>query len=279
MKKHYRAIVLLYASDNQPIYQFFRRMIQAHMFECPEIKVFFAYGDNISTFDPQEYDIINEGIPDTFIDGIHRGPFSNPMVPMIRKTVNSVEKIYQTHTSDFFIRSSMGTFWLWDRLLKTLDTLPLTGCLAGALGGSVLKPGYAHGTGLTVNGYMAEQLPQRQNELFTPERLGEQTGSPYGWCGRTEDRELSHFFETVLGAELIGLPGLVNLSEMKVPNEAEISAKLAAWIDVNPEKDHVKIKNTADRMAIDTLCAKMLCKKYYGKDIAWDFEHHTPLTR
>lgn len=271
MKKHVRAVLLILASDHEPIYQFFRRMQLAYANLNPDIKMFMTYGENISSFDPNpEWDIINPGIIDSISNERMDPNHPNPMVPMLRKTVNAIEQIDKEYTYDFLVRTNLSTLWILDRLIKTLDSLPTESCLAGSRLGYISPP-FLVGTGLIVNGYMASELVRQQDKLFTPERLNCKI------VGRHEDRELSEFFEKVFSADLLPLNSILNFDTLKKWDEHYMNKRVQLCDEIG--FDHIRIKNDADRIGIDPYVARHLCQHYYKKDIQWDFERNVPIGR
>lgn len=269
--KRVRAVLLILASDNDPVYQFFRRMQLAYTNLNPDVKTFFTYGENITSFIPNpEYDIVNPGVVDSIFREIPDPKYCNPMVPMLHKTVDAIQQINTQYDYDFLVRTNLSTFWHLDRLLKTLDTLPTDLCLAGSrLGYS--PPPFIVGTGMIVTRQMASQLVEQQDKLFTPERLACRK------VGKHEDRELSEFFQNVLGAEPRPLNNILNLDKLTEPDEAYLD-KWTDWAERN-RMDHARIKNDADRMRLDPFVGKYLCRKYYQRDIEWDYALNIPLDK
>jgi hypothetical protein len=131
MKKHYKTILLVLASEDVPIesvfqkaqkdawplYPFMKSVYEAYMFQHPDIKVLFVYGAG-TTFAKQDYDLIYEDIPEKYYPG------------MLAKTMRAFEHIDSTYSYDYLIRTNLSTFWDFDRLVEHLNTLPPS-CISG----------------------------------------------------------------------------------------------------------------------------------------------------
>jgi len=132
MTKHYKAILLVLASEDvpiestfrkaneecKPLYPFMRSIYQSYMFSHPDIKVLFVYGAGTS-FNRQEYDLVYDDIPENYYPG------------MIAKTLAAMEHIDQTYNYDYLIRTNLSTFWDFNKLIDKLNLLPFTNCMAG----------------------------------------------------------------------------------------------------------------------------------------------------
>jgi hypothetical protein len=99
-KKHYRAVILVLASNNTQIYRNGRKVWKAYMKVDPTIKVFFTYGKISSHEFLEDYDIGSDLIFDDIIE-------SNDI--SIKKTVDAMKVINQLCSYDFFIRTNIST--------------------------------------------------------------------------------------------------------------------------------------------------------------------------
>ena len=119
--KHYRAVILILASNNNTIYKNCRKIWKQYMNVDPTIKVFFVYGkmDNkLTDYDPK-CDLIYNDIMDE----------SQPI--NMEKTIKAMESIDSLYSYDFFIRTNLSTFWDFDKLQLHLNELPKTKCYSG----------------------------------------------------------------------------------------------------------------------------------------------------
>jgi hypothetical protein len=131
MKKHYKAILLVLASedvpiesvfqkaqkDSWPLYPFMKSVYEAYMFEHSDIKVLFVYGAG-TTFDKHNYDLVYEDIPEKYYPG------------MLAKTIRAIEHIDTNYSYDYLIRTNLSTFWDFNRLVEHLNILP-DSCISG----------------------------------------------------------------------------------------------------------------------------------------------------
>lgn len=132
MKQHYKAILLVIASsdeandnyflkkiqpESRPFFPILKRIYQAYMNECEDIKIFFVYGDS-GIKGANDCDLVFD-IPENDYPGI------------ITKTISAMEYVNQNYDYDFIIRTNLSTFWDLDKLSKRLDDLPKTNCIAG----------------------------------------------------------------------------------------------------------------------------------------------------
>ena len=255
--EHYRAIILAVASDNQPVYKFFRKLLQTYLDLNPSIKVFLTYGKG-TTFERMEHDIIFDDIKE------------DPGKAMIIKTIRSMEYITENYDYDYLIRTNMSTFWDFKTLLKRLDSLPKERCLAGSRLGWYPPP-YIVGTGLIVDKGMVIDLIKNQHLILTPERLASKL------VGTPEDRVFSEFFSNVLGAKLRPLNSIFNIETLNTPDEEEIRFHIQTGKSLGV--DHFRIKNEGplkdvkqradSRLSIDPVVGNLLCMEYYNKVVDW----------
>lgn len=97
---HYRAIILILASNNNIVDKNGRSIWKKYMNIDPSIKVFFVYGklnNELVDYDPTcdlIYNDVNESYP-----------------VFIHKTIKAMETIHTLFTYDFFIRTNLSTFW------------------------------------------------------------------------------------------------------------------------------------------------------------------------
>jgi hypothetical protein len=96
---HYRAVILVLASNNNTIYKNCRKIWKTYMNLDQTIKVFFVYGklvnDSLEDYDPKSDILIDE-----------------PENLLIKKTIEAMKVIQSKVTYDFFIRTNLSTFWV-----------------------------------------------------------------------------------------------------------------------------------------------------------------------
>jgi len=118
---HYRAAILVLASNNNEIYKNCRKIWKYYMNIDPTIKVFFVYGqlsEPLNDYD-SEHDIVFDDIPESF-----------PIVS-IRKTIEAMKYIDSIITYNYFIRTNLSTFWDFKNLHIHLNELPKNNCYSG----------------------------------------------------------------------------------------------------------------------------------------------------
>lgn len=242
-KPYYKAVMLVLASDNAPIYKELRKIFRAYMHENENIKVLFVYGEG-TNFDVTDDDLVYPDIPENYYPG------------MITKTIRALEHIEETYNYDFFIRTNISTFWDFDRLLKRLDKQPLRDCFTGTIRGCKYKdqvsPQYIAGVNLVLSRDLSRKMISVKEELLS-------------W-DLPEDWAMSKVFIDSGLKPRPSLPGAIHfmekfksVDEQPILEEIETARKM--------EHDHFRIKNNHNRLEIDIAVAKVLLKEYYGKTI------------
>lgn len=233
--------MLVIATNDTPVYKFFRKIYQAYMNSNPDIKVFFVYGAG-ADIDKQEYDLVYDDIIEKY----------DPS--MILKSLRAMAYINDNYNYDYFIRTNLTTVWDFDRLLSRLTTLPLENCLAGTTRKcryrDIVSPDYISGIDLIVNQPMISSIVDHSESIVN-------------W-NLPEDWAMFKYFSEVYKAPLHRAPRptahiMENFTEadpIKILKDIELARSL--------NKDHFRIKNNADRDTIDPFIAKMLCQQIYN---------------
>lgn len=239
---YYRAIILVLASDNTPLYQEFRKVYQKYLDKNPEIKVFMVYGSG-TTFEPQEYDLIYDDIEENYYPG------------MITKTLRAMEYIDANYTYDFFIRTNISTFWDLDLLLSRLEKQPLTKCFTGTIRNAypngVKSPDYIAGVNLVISRDMVKEMISNKELIIS-------------W-DLPEDWAMSKFLSEVAGATMRpSLPGAIHFMDRFENDDRDV---IMAEIELarKMKHDHFRIKNR--NRDIDLTIAKVLLEEYYGESL------------
>lgn len=148
-----RALILIVASDNEPIYPEFQKIWQSYMHSDPEhIEVYFVKADpNLSS----KVQVVGNTIwcqTSTETDGI------------IVKTLYALEYMLPIlrNRFDYVMRTNLSTFCIFTRFLDYLKTLPKTGCFSGTGLNEIL----ASGTGLIFSSDIAELLVTNQDNVI-----------------------------------------------------------------------------------------------------------------
>ena len=243
-KPYYRAVVLVLASDNTPLYQNFRKVYQAYLDVNPNIKVFLVYGNQYS-FIPQEHDLVFDDVEENYYPG------------MITKTIRAFEYVESNYDYDFLVRTNISTFWDFNRLLKRLDKQPKDRCITGSfrqcpIKGGGRSPHYVSGVNLVLSKDLVQEAIKQQHKLCS--------------LDLPEDWALSQIFIDMGLPPRPSIPGAIHFMEkFTSDDETPILNEIEAARKNN--HDHFRIKNESNRDVIDMKVASILLKEYYGKTI------------
>ncbi len=241
---HYRAVILILASNNNNIYKNFRKIWKAYMKKDPTIRVFFVYGkltEPLLDFDNTS-DIVFEDIEESY-----------PI--FIKKTIEAMKIININVSYDFFIRTNISTFWDFKKLHLHLNELPTTNCYSG--------DGPLNGKGYDENGFYLSGV----DTIVTPEMIDNMI------CNEdlikfdiVEDAAMGCFFNGIMGAPM--LPNRICFFEdiISINEINKIEHRINTAIKNN--KNHYRIKTlNGNREEIDFLISKILLKKIYNISI------------
>ena len=238
---HYRAVILVLASNNNQIFKNCRKIWKTYMKVDPTIRVFFVYGkltDYLEDYDNTS-DIIFENIEESY-----------PVY--IRKTFEAMKIIHANMTYDFFIRTNLSTFWDFGKLHLQLNELPLRNCYSG--------DGPLDGSGYNPNGYYLSGT----DTIVSPEMIDAFTKNEHLInFNLVEDGAMGKFFNGILGAPM--LPNRICFFEdiNSVCEIGKIDDRINEAIQQN--KNHYRIKTgNPNREEIDFFISKYLLQKIYN---------------
>lgn len=120
LKPHYRAVILVLASNENNITKNARKVWKKYMEIDPTIKVYFVYGKLFEEL--EDYDITSDLV---FNEVEENYPV------YIEKTIKAMEYIDSHIKYDFFIRTNLSTFWDFEKLHLHLNDLPKERCYSG----------------------------------------------------------------------------------------------------------------------------------------------------
>lgn len=243
-KPYYKAVMLVLASDNMPVYRELRNIYQAYMNENPNIKVLMVYGAS-TKFERNNSDLVYDDIPENYYPG------------MITKTMRAIEEIDETYDYDYLIRTNISTFWDFDRLLQRLDKQPAEKCFTGTLRHcsykKIASPKYVSGINLVLSRDLVKYIISEKEALLS-------------W-DLPEDWALSKVLIDSGLQPKPSLPGAIHFMERYLEVDEEVVlAEIQKAEQMN--HDNFRIKNLHDRLNIDVPVAKILLKHYYGKTIS-----------
>jgi hypothetical protein len=238
---HYRAVILVLASNNNHIFKNCRKIWKAYMKSDPTIRVFFVYGkltESLEDYDNTS-DIVFPNIEESY-----------PVY--IKKTIEAMKIIHSNTTYDFFIRTNLSTFWDFGKLHLQLNELPQRNCYSG--------DGPLDGSGYNPNGYYVSGT----DTIVTPEMIDAITKNEHLVNFKlVEDGAMGRFFNGVLGAPM--LPNRICFFE-DIGSVSEIG-KIETRINdaIQNNKNHYRIKTlNENREEIDFFISKYLLQKIYN---------------
>lgn len=259
--KHYKAIILAIASEDQyndqyimkkimpewrPLLPYFKSVHEQYMNEREDMRMFFLYGAGEKSFVPQEHDLIFENIKENDYPGI------------IAKTLNAMELVHNTYSYDYIIRTNLSTFWDLNMLAERLDTLPKTECITGHLARTLeeSKELYISGYDMVISRDLVEKILPYKEEIIAQKvwqnledlslclAIKKYTTAAQVQEYSTRDKALYMTFDPFTEEELF-----------KVLNASKKS-----------KVDHFRVKNRKNRN-IDKYIMKILLQEIYGKSI------------
>ena len=223
---HYRAVLLVLASNNDEIYRNCRKVWKLYMNIDPTIKVYFVYGHLTEPLN--DYD--NES--DIVFNDIHE---SYPVY--INKTIEAMKVIHSKITYDYFIRTNLTTFWDFKQLHIHLNDLPTSNCYSGdgPLPSCIYHGEYLSGTDTIVT-------PEMIKSIIINEQLVD--------YNIVEDAAMGKYFHHYLGVPF--LPNRICFFE-DITSIQELDKINNRIIDgMNNKNDHYRVKTLyGDRETID----------------------------
>ncbi len=238
VKKHYRAVILILASNNNEIYNNCRRIWKLYMNNNPLIKVFFVYGclNNLENYD-ETSDIICLDIPESLF---------------IAKTIYAMKLIHESLSYDFFIRTNLSTFWDFEKLLLHLNDLPTINCYSG--------DGPLNGWTYSPNGFYLSGV----DTIVTPEMIESIINNSHLLKYNVpEDMAMGMYFNGILKAPMLQnricfFEDIKDIYEINKIQDRILEAK-------NNKKDHYRVKTLhINRVEIDMFIYKELLKSIYN---------------
>lgn len=242
IKRHYRAIILILASNNNNIYKNCRKIWKAYMNVDPTIKVCFVYGklhenDILEDFDERSDFIFSDIKEQDF-------PF------VIEKTIRAMQLIDAKLSYDFFIRTNLSTFWDFKKLHLHLNDLPTKNCYSG----DGPLPGY-NSSGYYLSGTDTIVTPDMIHSIINNKQLVDYKA--------VEDAAMGKYFHGILGSPM--LPNRICFFE-DIKSINEINKIQNRIIDAtNNNKNHYRVKTLyGNREEVDFYIYKQLLLNIYN---------------
>lgn len=225
---HYRAVMLVLASNNNEVYKNGRKVWKKYMHIDPSIKVYFVYGRLSEPLEDQDEN-------DFVYPHLHGGyPIS------IDRTIEAMRESHSKVTYDFFIRTNISTFWDFEKLHLHLNVLPRRNCYSG--------DGPLHGFYLSGT-----------DTIVTPEMIHSIIHHPQ-WIDFkiVEDAAMGKYFHGILRAPMI--PSRIYFFE----DVTSLQDPIEERIDLarRQQKDHYRVKNR--NREFDGYIYNILLKKIYN---------------
>jgi len=242
--QHYKIIVLVIATTGG-VYDEFRKIYSKYSDTNNHIKVLFAYGKpSIGDHQYSSKDLVFDTIEDNYYPG------------MLKKTLYALKHINNTYSYDFLVRTNLSTFWVFDKLLQRVSSLPTTNVVSGTFRKAVDNfgrqlPEYISGTGIVLSRDMVDVLVSDKTILDTE---------------YPEDFAISNCFVTK-GIRLTrAVPRPICLLEQnRAINPSDIEKLLE--LNTSTNIDHYRIKSSVDLRHQDIHIANKLLNFYYGKTL------------
>lgn len=236
---HYRAVILVLASNNNKIFNNCREVWKKYMNIDPTIKVYFVYGkltEPLDEYDPDS-DIIFNDLKESY-----------PV--LIEKTIRAMAFIDSQVTYDFFIRTNLSTFWDFNKLHLHLNELPTQNCYSG----DGPLPNY-NSNGYYLSGTDTIVTPEMIKSIIHNQHLVE--------FSIVEDAAMGKYFHGILKAPM--LPNRICFFEdiTSIHEDGKIKDRIHDAIQNN--KDHYRVKTLyAYREVIDIHIYQILLQLIYN---------------
>lgn len=243
LKIHYKAIILVLASNESPITKNARRIWKKYMKLEPTIKVLFVYGKLDNPLEDQdENDLIYNDILESSF------PF------IFHKTYEAMKFIDTNFSYEYFVRTNISTFWDFEKLKLHLDVLPRTNCYSGDGPFKISELNYyclyVSGTDTIVTREMITSLIKNKDKLI---------------FNLVEDAVMGQYFNGILKVPI--LPNRIcffeDIIDVDEINQTKIELRIQNATREN--KDHYRVKTiNGDRLTIDNFIYKNLLKHIYN---------------
>lgn len=238
---HYRAVVLVLASNNNEIYRSCRKVWKKYMNVDTSIKVYFVYGELSAPL--FEYDASSDLVfNDVKEDNLN-----------IEKTIKAMEYIDSHVEYDFFIRTNLSTFWDFYKLHLQLNELPKEKCYSG------YGPLYTRFPDtLYLSGIDVIVTPDMVNSIILNKHLVN-----YFEC---DDCAMGRYFYGRLKAPML-LSRVCFFEDITGENDMEIIMSRIREASLVNNINHYRVKSKIDRERIDFYIYKILLKTIYNIDL------------
>lgn len=257
---HYKAILLLIASDDEhneqyirkkikpewrPLFPVFKSVHEAYMDVRPDMRMLFVYANSRKEAELGSNDLSFPHIQENDYPG------------MISKTLHAMEHVHQNYDYDFIVRTNLSTFWDLNGLSDRLDKLPKEKCFVGhhVLTKNEDRELYIAGYDMVISRDIIEQILPHKQEIIE-QRVP--------W--KLEDLSLSRGILRYSRTPILTYPFRNDIYPMIMDPFSEDRYVRALQSARKQQMDHFRIKNPEDRN-IDKVIMKRLLQDIYGKTL------------
>ncbi len=233
---HYRVVFLVIADTRSPVFRNQRMVWDQYLHRNSQILVKFLYGSSgAPPYQPTHSDMIFSDIGETYIPGI------------LQKTLAGYAALEQECTYDFVIRTNLGSFWDFDKLMHALDQLPKQSDIYAGLSGQISFK-YISGAGFLLTPSLVRRL------LADPPSSDETDDVAIGY------KIVGDWGVDPIEALRADITGLVSLSK------EQLRARVLEAI--NEGKYHYRIKSEEPRIEREALVYRILLEKIYRVEVS-----------
>ena len=241
---HYRAVILVIASNDTSYYQKARSVWKAYMNRFPSIKVYMLYGA-ISLPDRDESDLVYDDISETLVPGI------------LQKTLRAMKYVHDSCTYDYLIRTNISTLWDLRYIEPLLASCPVSRCYAG---GHNLYPMTIYSDTSII--LTPDPIYSGVSIILTPDLIKECISHQDKFIMNLPDDIAIGFFINNIPYTSITTTSHQYIEEWCSPNDTEmIYNKMVEGL--NRKVSYFRVKNKNNRDIIDSLIYKTLLKRIY----------------
>lgn len=228
-----KALVLIIASDNRPVYRELQNIWRSYMRRYPElVEVYFIKADpNLGAQCEVRDDVIWSKTVENLKPGI------------TIKTLYSLDFLSsRLDEFDFVLRTNLSSFYIFSRYIQFLETLPKERCYCGNLCGCKSLPyNFAQGAGITLSTDVAKFLVSNKEQIIA----------------------MPDFDDVVIGKFLI------SHGYELIPAPRTDFPDIQSWDQgkdqIDPKAFHFRVKNNSRklRMRDELYIQRELCKLFY----------------
>lgn len=232
-----KIIVLIICSDTMPVYKSLQQLWGKYLNSCPDITGYFIRGHYSAQNKTPDNTLCFHDIPETYIPGI------------LLKTMAAFKHIESQHSYDFVVRTNLSSFYIFDRLLKFLRSIPEEEVYVG----SPVNNGsftYASGSGFILSRDLVRRV--LQNETAVRKIPG------------YDDEVIGYFLSSELGIKLTPMRLLAFDDFLKYDSSDPKYQQKIEEVFLDATLFQVRVKNPHDRIHVDPRILEDLYQIFYS---------------